>query len=68
MEYNCKHSEKAQELDPTVSINRGINWDWAHFKCEQAADDFYQYMTYNHNSDVRFGYLKHNNTYEVRWR
>ena len=66
MTYDCTHSLKAKELDSTVSINRGINWDWANFKSEQAADDFYQYMSYNHNSGAIL--TEHNGTYEVRWR
>lgn len=63
----CTYSLKAKEFDPTVSIHRGINWDWANFESEQAADDFYQYMTHNYSGVVRFGYSKHNNLYEVRW-
>lgn len=67
MTYDCKHSLKAQELDPTVSISRGINWDWANFKTEEAADDFYQYMSHNYGGQVRFTYLEFSNVYEVRW-
>lgn len=68
LSYSCAHSDKARQLDPNVSISRGINWSWANFKSEQDAEDFYYYMGYNYGGEVRFGYHKHNDTYEVRWR
>ena len=68
MTYDCKRSLKAQELDPTVSIYRGINSDWADFKTQQPAVEFHDWMCRNHMGGASLCYSKHNNIYEVRWR